>query len=30
MLIVKLIFPDQYQAGIMFAQNVTSNTMASK
>ena len=24
MLIVKLVFPDQYQAGLMFTQNVTS------
>ena len=30
MLIVKLAFPDQYQAGLMFTPNVTSNTMASK
>ena len=30
MLIVKLVFPDQYQAGLMFTQNVTSNTIASK
>ena len=25
-----LVFPDQYQAGLMFTQNVTSSTMASK
>ena len=30
MLIVELVFPDQYQAGLTFTQNVTSNTMASK
>ena len=30
MLIVKLVFPDQYEAGLMFTQNVTSSTMASK
>ena len=30
MLIVKLVFRDQYQAGLMFTQNVTSNTIASK
>ena len=30
MLIVKLVFPDQYQAGLMFTQNVTPNTVASK
>ena len=27
MLIVKLVIPDQYQAGLMFTQNVTSNTI---
>ena len=26
MLIVKLVFPDQYQAGLMFTQNMTSST----
>ena len=30
MLIVKLAFPDQYQAGRVSTQNVTSSTMASK
>ena len=30
MLTVKLVFPDQYQAGLKFTQNVTSNTIASK
>ena len=30
MLRVELVFPGQYQAGLMFTQNVTSNTMASK
>ena len=30
MFIVKLVFRDQYQAGLMFTQNVTSSTMASK
>ena len=30
MLIVKLVFPDQYQAGLMFTQNVTPSTRASK
>ena len=30
MLTVKLVFPDQYQAGLMFTQSVTSNTIASE
>ena len=30
MLIVKLVFPDQYQAGRVSIQKVTSSTMASK
>ena len=30
MLIVKLAFPDQYQACLMFTQNLTSNTIANK
>ena len=30
MAIVKLVFPDQYQAGLVSTQNVTSSTMASK
>ena len=30
MLIVKLVFPDQYQAGRVCTQNVSSNTMANK
>ena len=28
MLIERLVFPDQYQAGLMFTQKVTSSTMA--
>ena len=30
MLIVKLVLPDQYQAGRVSTQDVTSSTMVSK
>ena len=30
MFIVKLVFPDQYQAGRVSTQNVTSSTMATE